>query len=159
MNKLITISIFCLLSFGFITQSEAQSISSSQTGLIKDQVDAVFKGMVASAEKLDFKELSSGVDDTHAAGFIANGKYYASYSALAKETESLAQGINKQNISFNEKAITVLSDKIVLLTASGVSKAELDDGRVLVVNFQWSFLYEKIDNNWKVIHSHQSATR
>jgi len=78
---------------------------------------------------------------------------------LAEETESLARGISKQNISFKDKMITVLSDKIALVTTSGVSRAYLDDGRELVVNFQWSFLYEKIDNNWKVIHSHQSTTR
>lgn len=159
MNKLITISIFCLLSFGFTANSIAQSISPNQTELIKKQVDSIFLDMVNSAEKLDFKKLNSGVDDTQKAGFISNGKYYASYSVLAEETKSLAQGISGQNISFNDKKVTVLSDKIVLVTASGVSKVDLDDGRELVVNILWSFLYEKIDSNWKVIYSHQSSTR
>lgn len=157
MNKLIVISIFCIFSFGFTTKSVSQSFSPDQTELIKSQVDSIFLRMVSSAEKLDFEELNSGVDDIHRAGFISNGKYYASYSVLAEETKSLAQGISGQNISFKKKEITVLSDKIVLVTASGVSKAYLDDGRELVVNFLWSFLYEKIANDWKVIYSHQST--
>ncbi len=159
MNKLIIISIYFLLSFGFITRLEGQTLPKNQSEIIKNQVDSVFSEMVSSAEKLDIKGLNSGVNDAHTAGFISNGKYYTSYAALAEETESLVRGISKQNISFKDKMITVLSDNIVLVTTSGVSRAYLDDGRELVVNFQWSFLYEKIDNNWKVIHSHQSTTR
>lgn len=159
MNKLIVISILSLLSFGLITKSTAQSISPNQVEFIKNQVDSIFLEMVDSAEKLDFKKLNSGVNDSHVAGFISNGKYYASYSALAEDTKLFGQGISEQNISFKDKKITVLSDKIVLVTASGVSKVDLDDGRELVVNFLWSFLYEKIDNDWKVIYSHQSNAR
>ncbi|MDU1890288.1 MAG: nuclear transport factor 2 family protein [Dysgonomonas sp.] len=159
MNKLIVISIFCFLSFGFVTKSVAQSISPNQTEVIKKQVDAVFLKMVDSAKKFDFKELSSGVDDTHMAGFISNGKYYASYSALVKEVEPSAQGIDRQDISFKDKKITVLSESLVLVTTSGVSNSYLDDGREIIVDFQWSFIYEKINNDWKVIHSHQSSMR
>lgn len=67
-----------------------------------------------------------------------------------------SQGVNKQDISIKDQKVTVLSDKIALLTVSGVSKANLTDGRVFSSNFHWSFVYEKIANNWKVIHSHQS---
>jgi hypothetical protein len=159
MTKPIFISIIFLLSFGFINQSEGQTLSASQSGLIQSQVDSIFLKMVDLAENLEFNKLSSGVNDIHAAGFISNGKYYASYSALIDDVKSFAQGINKQNISIKEKRITVLSDKIVLLTASGTSKAIINDGRELSVDFHWSFIYEKIDNSWKVIYSHQSTTR
>lgn len=159
MNKLIVISILSLLSFGFITKSEGQTISEKQTVLIKNQVDSVFQKMIALAENLDFDKLSSGVNDTHRAGFVSNGKYYAAYTTLINDVKLLSQGINKQNISIKEKTITVLSDKIVLLTASGTSKAIINDGRELSADFHWSFIFEKFDNYWKVIFSHQSNTR
>jgi hypothetical protein len=159
MNKLIIISISFLLSFGFVTQSKGQTPSKGQTELIKNQVDSIFQKMVVYAEKLDFNELSSGVDDTHKAGFITNGKYYTDYSSLIDDVKLTAQGISHQDISIKEKKITVLSDNIVLMTASGVSSAYIDDGRKIAVNFLWSFVYERIDNNWKVIYSHQSTTR
>ena len=159
MNKLTIISILFLLSFGFITQTKGQTLSNRQTEQIKNQVDSVFQKMVVLAEKLEFNKLSSGVNDTHEAGFISNGKYYARYSALIEDVKNNAQGISHQDISVREKKITVLSDKIVLMTASGVAKANLNDGRVIAADFQWSFVYEKIDNEWKVIYSHQSTTR
>jgi hypothetical protein len=86
MNKSIIISIYLLLSFGFITQLEGQTLSNSQSESIKNEVDSVFLRMVGSAEKLDIKELNSGVDDIRIAGFVSNGKYYASYSTLAEKT-------------------------------------------------------------------------
>lgn len=159
MNKLTIILISFLLSFGFITQSEGQTLSDRQTEQIKNQVDSMFQKMLVLAEKLAFNELSTGVNDKHEAGFITNRKYYARYSSLIKDLKINAQGISQQDISIKEKKITVLSDKIVLMTASGVAKANLDDGREIAADFHWSFVYEKTDNDWKVIYSHQSTTR
>lgn len=159
MNKLTIISILFLLSVGFITQAMGQTLSDRQTELIKSQVDSMFQKMLVLAEKLEFNKLSSGVNDTREAGFITNGKYYARYSSLIEDVKTNAQGISQQDISIKEKKITVLSDKIVLMTASGVAKAKLDDGREIAADFHWSFVYEKIENDWKVIYSHQSTTR
>lgn len=159
MKKLIIISISFLLTSGFIAQTQGQTLSERQTERIKNQVDSVFQKMVVFAEKLDFNELSSGVNDTHGAGFITNGKYYADYASLIEDVKYNARGISKQDISVKEKKITVLSDKIVLMTVSGVAKANLDDGREIAADFHWSFVYEKIDNYWKVIYSHQSTIR
>jgi hypothetical protein len=159
MKKLKIISVILLLSFGLMTQAEGQTISAKQSELIKNQVDSIFKTMVVFAEKLDFNKLSSGVNDSHGAGFITNSKYYADFASLIENVKSNAQGISKQDISIKEKKITVLSDKIVLLTASGTSKAFINDGREISIDFHWSFVYEKIHNNWKVIHSHQSVLK
>jgi len=30
------------------------------------------------------------------------------------------------------------------------------NGQTFNVKFFWSFVFEKINNNWKVVHSHQS---
>lgn len=159
MKKLTVISIIFLLTFGLITQAEGQTLSNQQTERIKNQVDSMFQKMLVFAEKLDFNVISSGVSDKHAAGFIANDKYYARYSSLIEEMKTNTRGISRQDISIREKKITVLSDKIVLLTASGLAKAILDDGREIAADFHWSFVFEKMDNDWKVIFSHQSTTR
>jgi hypothetical protein len=159
MNKLLIISISLLLSVVFVMQSYGQTLSEKHTELIKNQVDSMFQKMLVFAEKLDFRELSSGVDDSHRAGFISNGKYYPDYSSLIDDVEFNARGIRQQEIAIKEKKITVLSDKIALMTASGTAEASLEDGRLLAADFHWSFIYEKIEDKWKVIYSHQSITR
>lgn len=156
MNKLIIFSISLLLSFGFITKSKSQNLSKTQTELIQLEVDSIFQSMVVSAEKLDFDKLSSGVNDSHKVGFISNGKFYTDYSSLIDDVKTTAQGISYQDISVKNKKITVLSDKIVILIVSGVSKARINDGREIAADFHWSFVYEKLENDWKVVYSHQS---
>jgi hypothetical protein len=159
MKNLTILSISFLLLLGLITQAEGQTLSNRQTELIKNQVDSMFQKMLVFAERLDFNAISSGVNDKHEAGFITNDKYYARYSSMIEDVKTNAQGIDRQDISIKEKKITVLSDKIVLLTASGVAKAILEDGREIAADFHWSFVFEKINEGWKVIYSHQSTTK
>jgi hypothetical protein len=159
MKNLTILSISFLLLCGLITQAEGQTLSNRQTELIKNQVDSMFQKMLVFAERLDFNAISAGVNDKHEAGFITNDKYYTRYSSLIEDMKTNTQGIDRQDISIKEKKITVLSDYIVLLTASGEAKAYLDDGRVITANFLWSFVFEKINENWKVIYSHQSTRR
>jgi hypothetical protein len=68
-----------------------------------------------------------------------------------------SQRVNNQLITIRKQKITVLSDRIALLTAYGDSKAEVNDGNTFTVKFFWSFVYEKTINDWKVIQSHQSS--
>ena len=70
--------------------------------------------------------------------------------------KSRAGGVIEQDITINNKKISVLTDKLALLTASGTSQVTLSNGNVFDANFQWSFLYEKINGVWKVVYSHQS---
>lgn len=159
MKKIITISFILLQMVGYNQQVASQSLSEQQTELISHQVDSIFRVMITLAERLDFDTLSEGVDDTEKAGFLTNGKYYTEYSTLIEQVKQNSQGVSRQEISVNEKKLTVLSDKVVLLTATGVSKAYLEDEREIVANFQWSFVYRKIEDKWKVIFSHQSTAR
>ena len=158
MKNFLIILIFFLQVSILAIPAEAQSLTGQKAESIKNEVEALFKEMLINAEKLDYSKLSMGVDDKHSAGFIVNGKYYSKYSSVIDDMESGAQGISRQDISIKEKKTTVLSDQIVLMTVSGTSRATLNDDQEIVVNFHWSIVYEKIDNYWKVIHSHQSGT-
>ena len=68
-------------------------------------------------------------------------------------------GVTKQSITVQKEKITVLSDNIVLLTTCGETKIDVNNGNSFFVKFYWSFVYQKFDNNWKVIQSHQSSVR
>jgi hypothetical protein len=140
----------------FLLPAHSQSLTGKKAELFKNEVESVFNEMLVYAERLDYAKLSLGVDDKHSAGFIVNGKYYPQYSSVIDDMKLSAQGIGRQDISIKEKKSTVLSDQIVLMTVSGTSKVILNDDREIVVNFHWSIVYEKVDNIWKVIHSHQS---
>jgi hypothetical protein len=146
----------CILGLGFSAQLTAQTLTRMQISEIERQVDSVFLSMVKAAENLDYDKISKGVDDRHNAGFIVNNLYYPKYSAMIDILKANLRSGAKQIITIRDKKTTVLSERIVLLTASGSSSVDLNNGQLFNANFLWSLVYEKFDNNWKVIQSHQS---
>jgi hypothetical protein len=156
MKKTVTISLIYFLILGFNGQLKGQSLSNMQKSKIEKQVDTIFLTMIKAAENVDYNKISMGVDDRYNAGFIVNGLYYTKYDSLINILKANLQNGTKQSIVIQNKKITVLSENIVLLTASGDSNIDLANGQNLNVKFLWSFVYEKINNDWKVIQSHQS---
>lgn len=159
MTKTLISLLICSFSFGFIGHSTGQNISNQQKTKIELQVDSVFHHMIKFAERLDFDQLSQGVDDKYKAGFISNGMYFAQYDSLINSVKARSQRVTNQSITIRKEKITVLSDSIVLLTAYGDTNAEVNDGNTFTVKFFWSFVYKKTGNDWKVIQSHQSSIR
>ena len=156
MKRALTILFINFLLLGFNGQSKGQSLTNLQKLKIEKQVDSIFQTMVKAAENVDYDKISLGVDDKYNAGFIVNNSYYTKYDSLISILKANLRSGTKQSISIQNKKITVLSDNIVLLTASGDTHVELSTGQSFNVNFLWSFVYEKINNDWKVIQSHQS---
>lgn len=153
---LIAAGIFFMV-MGECGQSLGQTLKSSQISMAERQVDSVFHASVKAAESLDYNKISKDVEDKYHAGFITNGTYYAKYDSLIGVLNGRPLTASRQTIQIQREKITVLSDRIALLTASGESKVDLNSGNTISVKFFWSFVYEKISGNWKVIHSHQSA--
>lgn len=156
MKKILTIILACFLFLGFSNQSEAQNLTNQQKVKIEKQVDSVFHSMIDAAEKLDYDKLNTGVDDRNNAGFIVNGAYYSEYETLADFLKSNVQDGSRQSITIKTKKITVLTDRIVLLSATGIANVELNSNQSFSSDFLWSFVYEKVNDEWKVIQSHQS---
>jgi len=136
--------------------STTQNLAGRQISKIEQDIDSVFSLMVKAAENMDTGELQRGVDDRYQAGFITNGIYYAQFDSLMKNFINRSKGVLRQTIIFQQKKITVLSGSVALLTACGEASVDLADGRTIKANFFWSFVYARINDQWKVIQSHQS---
>lgn len=156
MKKVLINSLICFFLLGFINNVTGQN---QQKLKIEKQVDSIFHVMITFAENLAYDKLTRGVDDKYNAGFIANGSYFSQYDSLIISMKLKSLGVTKQSITIQKEKITVLSDDVVLLTACGETKIDVNHGNSFFVKFYWSFVYQKIDNNWKVIQSHQSSVR
>jgi|GEM_PF-605773 len=159
MSKTLSFALIVFLLFGLIEYSKGQNISNQLKTKIEEQVDSLFHENIIAAELLEYDQLSKCVDDIHQAGFIVNGSYFAQYDSLINSLKARSQRIVKQHITIQKEKISVLSDRIVLLTAYGDTKVEVSDGNTFTAKFFWSFVYEKIGKDWKVIQSHQSSLR
>jgi hypothetical protein len=159
MKKTLTILLTCSFFFGCIEYSSGQYLFEQQKLSIEKQVDSVFHIMVKAAESIAYDKLSAGVDDKYNAGFIVNGSYYAKFDSLLNTIKERSQGVNSQRITIQKEKIAVLSESIALVTAYGDTKVEVSNGNTFDAKFFWSFVYQKINGQWKVIQSHQSGVR
>ena len=148
---------FCFLLIGLFNISNGQTVISKSSPAIEKEIDAVFLKSIKAAESLDVPKLINDVDDSRHAGFIANSNFYSEFNELANILKSREPGSVKQTITVQKKKITVLAENIALVTASGVTQIEINSGNPFSLNFFWTFVYMKNNNEWKVIQSHQSS--
>lgn len=151
--------LFIVLFIGINIDSKSQELTSVQKDKISSEINALFEKSIKAGENLDVSEITENVNDTLKTGFIDNGYYFSTFNEVIKGFEEGVKGCKSQKMEIINKKLTILSDKIVLLTASGNYSAILDDGRILNGKFAWTFFYSKINDTWKVIHSHMSNPR
>jgi hypothetical protein len=161
----IFLSAVLLLSLTLFAKSIlAQSLNYSNYLNVTDQnedqiiteINNLFEKSKVAGENLDISGIMENVNDSLKAGFIDNGNYFNSFNILMKGFKKGIKGLISQKMDIVEKKITVLSEKLVLLTASGNYATKVEDGRILKGKFAWSFVYSKIRDKWKIIHTHMS---
>ncbi|MDP4209402.1 MAG: nuclear transport factor 2 family protein [Bacteroidota bacterium] len=159
MKRLIYTLLMCAGISIFPTALQAQQLSAKRIAIIEKQIDSIFTDNLKAGEAVDMDKLAQSVDDSRKTGFISGGAYYAAFDSLLEKVKAGKNGIARQEYVLGQKKITVLSEKDALVTASGTSTLFTTSGSTFSVKFAWTFVYEKINNVWKVIHSHQSAVR
>jgi hypothetical protein len=153
------ISIVLVFFLIFIGNLKGQKLSGQQKAKAEAEVGAIFKNMVKLGEALDYDALSKGVDDQNHAGFIVNNGFYEKYDSLTNLLKGRTGGVSKQMIVFQKQKVTAITEDVVLVTATGDSTVELINGTRIPLKFYWTFVYQKIEGQWKVVQSHQSGSR
>ncbi len=135
-----------------------QKVPDTDRAIIEQQIEAEFSENVDAAERIDLLTLRACVDDRFKTGFIQAGTFYPTFDSLADTILPSLKILKDQKIEIAEKRITVLAPDIVLLTTHGryVATPKLV-GIPLTGEFAWTFVYAKINDRWKIIHSHQST--
>jgi hypothetical protein len=136
-----------------------EELTKEEKAKIINEINTLFENSIKAGEILDIKGITENVDDTLKSGFIDNGIYFSSFEDVMSMFKNRINGLASQKMLIEDKRITILSSNIVLLTTSGNNEAKLSDGRIIKVKFAWSFVYTKINNEWKIIHTHMSNPR
>jgi hypothetical protein len=155
-QKIYSLILTGILTFGVYGISFSQDLAREMTDKIENEISQLFDKNIKAGEELDVTGICENIDDALKTGFIDNGFYFTSFEDLMVGFKSAIRGLEYQKMTVATKKITVLSEKNVLLTAHGDYSAKVVDGRILTGRFAWTFVYSKINGNWKVIHSHMS---
>ena len=154
------IGIFVLAAVGMIVGCQpAQRLESVEdAATVEEAVEAEFAVDIEAAEQMVVKDIIGGVDDRYKAGFIARDKFYGDFSKMMLDLLPESSRIRSQEINVQHKRIVALAVDAALVTASGDYVATTTSGETFGGDFNWTFVYVKIGEKWKVIHSHQSGS-
>ena len=66
--------------------------------------------------------------------------------------------LQSQQVKTNYEHFRVINRNLVLVNWNGDITAKFKNNDVMIMrNYAISYLFEKTDNNWKIIHSHESS--
>ena len=156
MKKLLYVVFFGLFFPGFMISVNGQILTGTSNLSIEKEIDAAFLTAIQAAESFDVPRLINCVDDRYRAGFISNEVYFPTFDSLAVIMKARTPASVKQHITIQKKKISVISVNVALVSATGVALIESAGTAPFSINFYWTFVYQKINNEWKVIQSHQS---
>lgn len=114
-----------------------------------------------------FTDACERADSTAALrSFADNGKFICVNNGVAYDYKSFRRGILEQFASLESQDYTVTSEQFqvmnsnsVLYTLVGSDVDQLKNGvRILVDPLAATLLLEKINNEWKIVYLHESAT-
>jgi ketosteroid isomerase-like protein len=155
-------SIFiCLLSLFVVwgCQDSPRALSEAENEKIKTEVKAEFESLVESIRELDFDKWSGFYSQDYFISSV-NGRlgYITNYEQWMKAVDDSFSSRSRHKSKTLEVNINVLSSNLALLTFSGIWENWWGDN-YNKVNGLASYLWNKENDTWKVVHVHESIKR
>ncbi len=137
------------------TWQETNENGSFNETAIQTEIKALMQELTASAEKMSTEALDKYLSDEPFNTFFMGAKEY-SKAELLQEVKKAYEPFTKQTLNATKTTIRVLSPEYVLWKGVMVSTATQKDGKTADMTLTETWLWEKTEAGWKVIHYDES---
>ena len=131
-------------------------LSDSQRSAIEEELRACLAGCDAAADKADADGTTAYYSDMHKLGFIYNGTMIPSLDAVVVFARELFEQLQSQTHETSELRIAVLAPNVAVMTWHGNVTGTGKDGSTGGGVFARTFVWAKVEDDWKIIHVHIS---
>lgn len=131
-------------------------LTDAQKAVIEKQVLDQAEKMNISVEKADADGYNAFLSSSNFLSMISQGTPFFTrdeYANAIKDWFSQRKGVE---LSQKNIKVSVLTENLVLLNQSAVFQATFIDDRVFMIYHTVSFLFQKEESGWKIIHGHES---
>ena len=129
--------------------------SPEERDLIITEVLARTNEIRAAAEAADADGLFRYHSDAPDAVHIIDGRQFTRSQMVANYRDVYA-GVASQVINIGSPVVKVLSPDLVLVVSQGDFKTNSKSGGSLAGDVAWTYLWQKQNDAWTLIHAHQS---
>ncbi len=156
MKKLI-LTILCAIAIVSCNPPQEKSLTTEIKANIEKDISNIVDSIAKSASELrtDYFKKIYWSDDQFIGVDLTGAKGYETYM---KETDEMYS--NMKNINFKEDKVSIIvyDDKTAMALFEGSAKGESKTGaKMNLNNFNASMLFRKIDGQWKLVYTHESA--
>jgi ketosteroid isomerase-like protein len=149
--------VLVFLVFSCSTGNQKNLTAMNNTEIIQEvrQAAGLLTGYSAKSQIDSFLSCYSDSRDFRA--FSADGmvRNFDEFSKIARE---YYDSVSKQDISTTREDYAVVDSDLVIYSWLGNIDAHFKNGNLMKMkNYGVSFVYKKLPNGWKVIHSHESS--
>jgi ketosteroid isomerase-like protein len=132
-------------------------MAANKDSIIKE-VMPVFEAITRYTSGAQADSLLKSYSDTPDFLHISSDGTIRDYAGFKKVCGEYYETVKEQKLTKTREIFQVLDDSTVLLCWSGNIDAHIKNGGIMKLsNYTVTFLFKKINGEWKVIHSHESA--
>ncbi len=136
--------------------TDKTALTDAERSAIEEKIKALHSESLAAAEKVDVDRMFASSSSAYEIGNINNGVFIPSLDALVAGFRELFATALGQDINVAETRVAVLGPNAAVLTAHGDFIATSKDGTMFESPFAHTMVFAKIEDDWRIIHSHQS---
>lgn len=131
-------------------------LTDAEREMVRTSIDENTAAFISAAEKANAAGLYATLRDVHSLGFVNNGRMYPPQESLLNTFEEVFSHIQSQEIEITDKRVWVISLSAAVSSNLGHFTTTDSEGKVSEGAFIWTFVYQKLGDGWKIVHSHLS---
>ena len=136
----------------------ATQLTDKERAAIEAELLAMYEKGTAAADNVDADLAFVDFSDAYDLGFFIGGEFIPSLDSLISGfRESFALLERQERLEVIERKVAVLAPNVVVVTMLTKIAVFAKDGTSWTSPFAQTFVCAKVDDQWKVIHFHQSA--
>ena len=125
---------------------------------IAKKVRSIFDKLTEYSEKAQLDLFLSGYENSQDFLHISSDGIMRNFVELKKICTGYYRSLKEQKIVTIQEKIRVIDTNLVILSWTGNIVAQFKSGDIMKMNnYSITSVFKKIDNKWKVIHSHESS--
>ena len=154
-KHLFFVGLMAILFFG-ACKNPNPPLTDAQKAVIEKQVLDQLEKMNLSVEKADADGYNAFLSSNNFLSMISQGTPFFTRDDYANAVKDWFS--QRKSVELSQKTIkaNVLTENLVLLDQSTIFQATFKDDRVFMIHHTVSFLFQKEETGWKIIHGHES---
>ncbi len=156
MKNIIILGLAVMAACPLCAQGVVQSAAAQDEAAVRSAVSGMMDAVMRSAEKMDVEQIFAPLSHDQKAVFFFGFQPFTRDALIPFFRQAYGQA-KSQSIRLTHTDVKVLGPDAALWLGWGTGRIDWKDGRVTEQALAETWLWQRVDGQWKVIHSHESA--